>query len=77
MKYSLKALYQAGLISYIPTLYIDIAEKKESLKATGMNNKQSEKALAKDMKISPRTVRRASDAKKRLDKAVKLHNERR
>lgn len=70
MKYTLKELYQAGLISYIPKLYIDIAEKKESLMATGMNNKQAEKALAKDMRISRRTVRRASDAKKRLDKAM-------
>lgn len=70
-KYSLKQLYIAGLISHKATFYIDVAEKKESLKATGMNNKQAEKTLSQDMKISERTVRRASEAKKRLDESVK------
>ena len=68
MKYDLIELYKAGLVSYKATFYIDVAIKKESLKATGMNNIESESILAKDMKISTRTIRRACKAKKILDK---------
>lgn len=71
MKYSLKELYRAGLVSHKANFYIDLAEKKNSLMATGMNNKQAEERLSKDMRISERTVRRACQAKKRLDESVK------
>ena len=67
MKYSLTELYKAGLVSHKAKFYIDVANKKESLKATGMNGKQAEEVLAKDMRISERTIRRACHAKKRLD----------
>lgn len=68
MKYDLIQLYKAGLVSHKATFYIDVAEKIESLKATGMNNKQAEKKLSKDMRISTRTIQRAAKAKKQLDK---------
>lgn len=70
MKYTLIELYRAGLVSPKASFYIELAEKKESLKATGMNNKQAEQKLSEDMKISTRTVRRASAAKKQLDKVT-------
>ncbi|MCK5610914.1 hypothetical protein KAR91_54070 [Candidatus Pacearchaeota archaeon] len=70
MKYDLIELYKAGLVSHKATFYIDVAEKKSSLMKTGLNNKQAEQKLAKDMKISERTVRRASKAKKRLDEVT-------
>jgi hypothetical protein len=70
MKYDLIQLYKAGLVSHKATFYIDVAEKIDSLKATGMNNKQAEQKLSEDMKISTRTVRRAARAKKELDKVT-------
>lgn len=70
MKYSLTELYKAGLVSHKANFYIDLAEKKESLKATGMNNKQAEEILSRDMGICTRTIQRASKAKKRLDKQI-------
>jgi hypothetical protein len=68
MKYTLTELYKAGLVSHKASFYIELAEKKDSLKATGMNNKQAEKKLSDDMRISTRTIQRASKAKKQLDK---------
>jgi len=68
MKYTLKELYRAGLVSHTANFYIDLAEKKESLIAIGMNGKQAEAKLSQDMQISTRTIQRASKAKKQLDK---------
>ena len=69
MKYSLSELYRAGIISEKPRLYLDIAEKVNELKK--LRVKKPRQKIANDMQISIRTVSRAMNVGKRLDKEQK------
>ena len=56
---SIDILYRKGFISHIPKQYLDISRKVDELKASGLRQSQAVRMVAKNMRISARTVQRA------------------